>query len=172
MKKILKKIIVSSLFIGFSTLNAGEYDSIYTSIKANNCRTISTTQLGSTQVCKSFASIKVLVVDNDLRQNIILKREENLYDLDFFTKVSSHWSILGDKIEWRYRKKDRYHPVAMIVRFNVSEDLNKPNKMTSYLVVSKITSNNICIVGKIVPQANQNQLARDMAEKAKNMNCL
>ena len=44
--------------------------------------------------------------------------------------------------------------------------------MTSYLVVSKITPDNICIVGKIPPQAKQNQLARDMAQRAQNMDCL
>ena len=168
----LHKIIITGAVIGISTLWAGEYDSIYTSIKENHCRTILTDELGSTQECRSFANINVQVIDSDLRQSITLLRRGNLYPLNFFVKVSSRWSMLGDKIEWRYRKNDRTHPIAMIVRFKVSENPNNPNKITSYLVVSKITPDNICVVGKIPPQANQNQLARNMAERAQNMDCL
>ena len=97
----LHKIIITGAVIGVSTLWAGEYDSTYTSIKANQCRTISTDELGSTQACRSFANINVRVIDSDLRQSITLIRGGNLYPLDFFIKVSSHWSLLGDKIEWR-----------------------------------------------------------------------
>jgi hypothetical protein len=172
MNVTLHKIIITGVVIGVSTLWAGEYESSYTSIKENQCRTISTDELGSTQQCKSFANINVQVIDSDLRQSITLYRRGNLYPLNFFAKVSSHWSMLGDKIEWRYRKNDKAHPIAMIVRFKVSEDLNNPNKMTSYLVVSKISPDNICVVGKIPPQANQNQLARNMAQRAQNMDCL
>ncbi len=167
-----KMIITGVVAIGGSTLWAGEYESSYTSIKANQCRTISTDELGSIQKCKSFANINVQVIDSDLRQSITLYRGGNLYPLNFFIKVSSHWSMLGGKIEWRYEKNDIAHPIAMIARFKVSEDPNDPNKMTSYLVISKITPDNICVVGKIPPQANQNQLAREMAQRAQNMDCL
>jgi hypothetical protein len=164
--------MIIGTIIGVSTLWAGEYESSYTSIKENQCHTILADELGSIQECKSFANINVQVIDRDLRQSIILLREGNCYPLNFFAKVSSRWSILGDKIEWRYRKSDKAHPIAMIVRFKVSENLNDPDKMTSYLVVSKIGSDNICVVGKIPPQANQNQLARNMAQRAQNMDCL
>ena len=150
--------------MGISALWAGEYESSYTSIKEKQCCTISTDEPGSTQKCKSFANINIHVIDSDPRQSISLLREGNLYPLNFFIKISSHWSMLGDKIEWRYRKSDTAHPIAMIVRFNISEDLNNSNKMTSYLIASKITPNNICVVGKIALQANQNQLAREMAQ--------
>jgi len=168
----IHKIIIISSVIGVSTLCAGGYESTYTSIKENQCHTISTDGLGSTQECNSFANINVQVIDSDLRQSITLLREGDLYPLNFFIKVSSRWSLLGDKIEWRYKKSDTGHPIALIVRFNVSEDLNNPDKMTSYLVVSKITPDNICVVGKIPPLTNQNQLARNMAEIAQDMDCL
>jgi len=45
-------------------------------------------------------------------------------------------------------------------------------KMTAYLVVSKITKDEICVVGKIPPQPQQNELAREMAEIAITMACI
>ena len=168
---VWKRVIIW-MAAGVSILWAGGYESSYTSIKADRCRTISTDEIGSRQECRSFADIRVEVIDNDLRQDITLYRGRDRYPLNFFGKISSQWSMLGEKIEWRYRKNDRAHPFAMIVRFKVSEDLNRPEKMTSYLLVSKITPDTICVVGKIPPQAGQNQRAREMARRARHMKCL
>jgi hypothetical protein len=148
------------------------YESAYTSIDEKDCHTISTHDLGATQLCKSFAKIDVKVIESDLRQTITLERNGTPYPLELWRTVSSAWSLLGKKIEWRYPKNHAKQPIAMIVRFKVSENPDNADDMTSYLVVSKITQDQVCVVGKIPPQANQNQLARDMADRSAGMRCI
>ena len=60
----------------------------------------------------------------------------------------------------------------MIVRLDVNDDPDDLDKITSYLIVSKITPNNICIVGKIFPQPKQNELARAMLDAKEELPCL
>jgi len=169
MKKILMFV---SLFLITLTVNAKGFDSSYTSIDENDCQTLEADNLGSLQVCPGFAGITVKALEGDLRQSITLVRDEVEYPLEFWRTVSSSFSALGPKVEWRYEKGKADQPFSMITRLNVSDDPADFNKRTSYLIVSKITANEICVVGKILPQKEQNQKARDMAEQSANMPCV
>jgi hypothetical protein len=60
----------------------------------------------------------------------------------------------------------------LIVRFNASEDPEQPDKLTSYLAVSKITSDAVCVTAKIQPGASANENARRAADEAAAKPCL
>lgn len=169
MEKIL---IFVSLFIMALNVNAKDFDSHYTSIDEKDCQTQAADNLGSLQICPSFAGITVQALEGDLRQSITLIRNEIEYPLEFWRTVSSSFSALGSKIEWRYKIGKADQPFSMITRLNVSDDPANFNKRTSYLIVSKITADDICVVGKISPQPKQNQKAREMAEQSTNMPCI
>ena len=170
--KINKLILLLASSTLYSMAGSALYQSAYTSIDEKDCHTISTHDLGATQLCKSFAQIDVKVIESDLRQTITLERNGTPYPLEFWRKVSSSWSLLGKKIEWRYPKGQASNPIAMIARFKVSENPDNADDMTSYLVVSKISKDEICPVGKIRPQADQNRLAREMADRSAQMKCV
>ena len=171
-KKLILLLVLSTLYGVDGMAGSPSYESAYTSIDADDCRTVIEEEISITQYCKSFANIEVEVLGDDLRQSITLKRNGISYPLEYWRKISTAWSLLGKKIEWRYPKGQADNPIAMIARFNVSEDLDNPDKMTSYLVVSKISRDIICPVGKIRPQAKQNRLAREMAERSDKMRCI
>ena len=57
-------------------------------------------------------------------------------------------------------------PVALILRYNASEDPEQPNKLTSYLAVVKITPTEICVTDKISPGPKANDDARRAADNA------
>jgi hypothetical protein len=63
-------------------------------------------------------------------------------------------------------------PVALIVRFNTSEDPANPDKLSSYLAVAKITDDAICVTARISPGATANQDARRAADQAGKQPCL
>ena len=63
-------------------------------------------------------------------------------------------------------------PIGLILRYNASEDPEHPDRTTSYLVVAKITRNEICVTDKIAPGANANADARRAADTATNKPCL
>lgn len=174
MKKIITFTVV--LLLNLSMLYAEENipsknTSSYTSIDEKDCMTLDSDDIGSIQECESFAGIGVKVVEGDLRQSIILTRKDKEYDLDFGSTVSSAFSSLGLKIEWRHELGKPKNLKGMIVRFEVSDDENI-DKISSYLLVSKITKDEVCVVAKVFPQENQNEMARKILDSTDALPCL
>ncbi len=173
-----KKItfVIFSLLI-FFILEAKERDiarnsSSYTSIAEKDCQTLDSDDVGSIQECESFNDIRVKVIEGDLRKSIVLIRQHREYNLNFWSIVSPFFSFLGDKIEWRHEIGHPEKVKGMIVRFEASDNFNNFDKTSSYLVVSKITKNKICVVAKVLPSENQNEIARKILDRKKVLPCL
>jgi len=60
----------------------------------------------------------------------------------------------------------------LILRYNANEDPEKPDKKTSYLVVTKITANEICVTDKVATGPKANDEARRLADEAAGKPCL
>jgi hypothetical protein len=171
MKKIEKLILLCTLLLSASSY-ADNFDSSYTSIAEKDCKLIVSSEHESSQSCQKFGMIEVSVGEFDLRQSLFLHHNGKDYPLDFWNSVTPNFSTLGKKIEWRHMKGNPNDIVGMIVRLNVSENIEKPSKTTSYLVISKIGKDEMCAVGKLAPQDKQNEHARKMAEQSSKMPCL
>ncbi|MFA9204177.1 MAG: hypothetical protein ACEQSD_09285, partial [Flavobacteriales bacterium] len=63
-------------------------------------------------------------------------------------------------------------PIALIVRVYAEENPDVPNQRTSYLSVSKITADRICVTAKIRNSTNANEQARQAAAVAAYKPCL
>ncbi len=70
------------------------------------------------------------------------------------------------------KQSGKLTPIALIVRFNASEDPGNPNKQSSYLAVSKIGADGVCVTAKIPPGAGANDEARKAADEASTKPCL
>ncbi|MDQ7086250.1 MAG: hypothetical protein Q9M36_15705 [Sulfurovum sp.] len=123
--------------------------------------------MGSTVACGEYAGFEIQIDDDDARMSVTLVHKAVSYPQCYPQTISPHFSTLGEKIEWRYPKGEPLHPVAMIVRVHASMQGDTPHdsKSTSYLAVSKIVTDEICVVGKIPAVKNQNILARKMADR-------
>ena len=66
----------------------------------------------------------------------------------------------------------KLNPVALIIRYNASENPDQPDKTSSYLAVSKITPTEICVTDKILSGPNANEDARRAADTAATKPCL
>ena len=157
----------------FALAQAQPPKSIYTSVDARKCRTIKSSQTEAGDYlgrCVGTAGYTLLVAEGDLRQNVTVitpgKRE---HSLDLWTIVSPAFSSVGPNVEWRIVKRT---PVALILRYNANEDPEKPDKKTSYLVVTKITANEICVTDKVAPGPKANEEARRLADEAATKPCL
>lgn len=162
---------ITSLFFISLLANATGFDSSYSSIELRHCKLLESDSMGSVQSCPAFRGITVKVIEGDLRQTINLTRKNKEYPLNLWHKISPVFSLLGTKIEWRHTKGKPEDIKGIIVRFNASEGMHESAKITSYLAVIKISANNICVIGKVAPQARQNQKARDMLDGSNNMPC-
>jgi hypothetical protein len=150
-------------------------DSAYTKVNHRSCNVSQSENDGysSVSICPEYADIKVELRESDIRQDISLIRQGKRYDLQFIYKVSGASSFFGPNIEWRFLKGNADYPVAMISRYIAADEyVDGIQKNVSYLVVTKISENSICIVGKVYPSKDQNIKARKMADKAKMMSCI
>jgi hypothetical protein len=179
-KKITFTYVLALFFFGQALLEADQkepridsmYESSYTSIAQKDCQTLESDNLGSIEECESFAGMKIIVIEGDIKQGIILTRDNKRYELDFRSVIAQGFISLDLELEWRYKRQEFDNPMAMIIRLEVNEDEEDMEKITSYLLVSKITEKEICIVGKIQIEENQDEIAYKMAEEAYKLPCI
>lgn len=144
--------------------------SAYTSLEPKQCRTIKSANSDYEGRCRGVAGYALLVSEGDLRQNVtVITPQGAKHSLDLWDVISGGFSSVGAKAEWRMGKRT---PVALIVRYNASEDPAQPNKLTSYLAVAKITPTEVCITDKISPGPTANEDARRAADSAVTKPCL
>ena len=167
--------VILVLFCGLPILEAKAQTnrSVYTSLREKQCRTIKSAMAGDDGYegrCRGAAGYTLLLSEGDLRQNItVVTPKGTKHSLDLWDVISGGFSSVGPKAEWRMSKQK---PTALIIRYNASEDPNQPNKLTSYLAVTKITTSEICVTDKIPPGAKANEDARRAADESANKPCL
>lgn len=176
--KILINTLILSIAgsIAFPTQAATtRIDSVYTKLSGATCKALESNEAeGSAKGrCKGTAGYQLDWMEGDIRQSLnVIDPQGQEFPLELWTTVSSNFSSLGDKAEWRVQKAGKkITPLALIVRYNVSEDPEKPEKTTSYLVISKITPTEVCVTDVIKPAKDANQQARILADTANTKAC-
>ena len=151
--------------------------SVYTPLTEKQCKTIKgpDRETGDYEGrCQGVAGYTLIVTEGDLRQNVTVVTPKGAkHSLDLWEVISGGFSSVGARAEWRLAKQDgKSKPVALIIRYNASDDPESPNKQSSYLAVTKITATEICVTDKIMPGAKANEEARTAADAAANKPCL
>jgi hypothetical protein len=161
------------LFASLTIASGQTNRSVYTSLEEKQCRTTKSVNSDEDDYevkCRGVAGYTLVVSEGDLRQNItVLTPQGAKHSLDLWDVVSGGFSHVGPKAEWRLAKQK---PVALIVRYNASENAEQPNKKSSYLVVAKIMAAEICVTDKISAGVNANEEARRAADSAATKPCL
>ena len=161
-----------------SSDTSARVESIYTDLKAEKCRTIESSEEGAGYYrgkCKGVGGYELEVVEGDIRQsiNIVQAASGDKWELDFWRVVSSAFSSVGDKAEWRVQRVNgKIKPIALIVRYNTNEDPENTEKLTSRLVITKIEGEYVCVTNIVQPVRNQNVIARQLADVARFKPCL
>ena len=168
-----KLILIFSILTMLSvSVYAQKLTSTYTSTDTKDCKTIEQTDKegGSYRgICKGVGGYKIELIEGDIRQTVnVIAPNKKKSELVLWTNVSSGFSSVGQKIEWRMKGNV---PVAMILRYNASDDPADSSKITSYLVVSKIAQNKVCITEILKPMKDQNIEAQKLADAASSKSC-
>ena len=155
---------------------AATLESVYSDLDLKKCKILQEDkETGSSEsLCPGIADYKLIVTDDDLRQSVtVVDPKGKQHSLNFYSTISSGFSLLGPKAEWRVEKQGaKVFPKALIVRLNASENPDDPNKKTSYLAVAKITPESICVTQKIPPGPAMNEAARQAADDSAAKPCL
>lgn len=154
----------------------GALTSVYTSIAGKSCRTIEYIKESASTVqrCPGVGGYRLEVADSDARMSVtVVAPSGKKSDLNYWSVITTGFSSLGDKAEWRVQKVGaKVVPVALIVRVNASENPDAPEKTTSYLAVAKVTPQQSCVTDKIAPSATANEEARRAADSSAQKPCL
>jgi len=177
MKKIITFILL--IFLSFSKVVADDDNkttsintSSYTSIEQKDCITLDSDNIGSVQECESFEDIGVKVVVGDSRESIILTRNEKEYDLELLATFKNIFSSFGSKLEWRHELTNSKNIKGVIIPLNMSDDPDNLDRTTPYLLVTKITKEKVCVVAKIAPQKEQDEIAIEILDTDEDLPCL
>jgi hypothetical protein len=154
---------------------AGPITSVYSSL--SKCRKVASDVISSTHLCGGVGGYKLQREYGDDRESItVISPNGKKHQLEFWNVISSAFSHVGEKAEWRVIKKNgKIVPVALIVRFTSSEysgDTSKPTSLISYLAVAKITPQKICVTDKIAPSSKANEEARVAADASADKPCV
>ena len=164
----LVKILAFGLVSGISVSQAATLTSVYTDLTDKACKTLESDSSGSGWYkgqCQGINGYKLILTEADIRQSIdVITPKGKSFPLDLINNVSLHFSTVGKKAEWRIAANKQ--PVALILRYNANEDAADPAKVTSYLVVSKVTDKLVCITDIVKPQPKANEIARQLADQA------
>lgn len=169
----MKKVIFASslILLCVSFISAQKITSIYTNLDEKSCKTVESDTEGAGWYrgrCVGTAGYQIEVTEGDLRQSIdVVAPNKKKFQLEFWN-ISGAFSYTGAKAEWRMKGKT---PIALIIRFNANEDPEDYKKVTSYLTVTKITKNEICVVDVVKPMKSQNEQARKLADVAATKPC-
>ena len=171
-------LFIAAFLLACAAAAAGQsIQSMYTALGAKQCRTVKNAEAGDDGYegrCRGVAGYTLLLSEGDLRQNItVITPKGAKHSLDLWDVISGGFSSVGPKAEWRMTTRNgKPAPVALIIRYNASEDPEAPNKQNSYLAVSKITPTEICVTDKILPGPKANEDARRAADTAATKPCL
>jgi hypothetical protein len=171
----IKRILVITLTAVFAlalTVSADSVKSVYSSLY--KCKLVTTGHDYSTQACAGVAGYNLRLEYDDARESItVVTPNGRKHPLNLWEAISSGFSSVGQKAEWRViTKNGKLVPIALIVRFNASENPEDSSKVTSYLAVAKITPQKICVTDKIPPSATANEEARRAADASADKPCL
>jgi hypothetical protein len=157
-----------------SPSDVGVDPGLYSELEGAACKTVSVDREagGSTRRCPGVHGYQLLVQDSDARMSIdVVAPDGSITPLQLSSIAGNGaFSSLGPRAEWR--PSDGSAPTALIVRFNVFEQPEQPDRPTSYLVVARLAANDTCAVGRIAPGPQQNAQARKMAATAAGMACM
>ncbi len=161
-------LLAALMLLSISTL--AQNQSIYTSTKPKDCRTIGSSQEEGGWYegeCKGVGGYKVHLSEGDISQTLdIITPAKKKFELNFWSFYGG-FSTVGARIEWRTKGGI---PVALIARFNVAAS-DDSSKNTSYLMVSKIGKTVSCVTDIVPPGASQNEKARVLADAASDKPC-
>jgi hypothetical protein len=139
--------------------------------RTDHCRTIERNDDEggwSVQACSGVAGYRLRVTEGDLRQNVIVElpgRGERSLALAEATG-SGGFSSIGPRAEWRGTGAGRaFRPDALILRYDVVEDPERPERPTSYLLTVSLANRRPCITAKVPPGPAQNTQARAIADR-------
>lgn len=180
MKKIISPLLIG--FLGFNIANClatqQQLTDYYSDLSGEHCiRTVLEEVTGSTaDRCPGPNGYMLDVLYDDDRMSIdVITPSKKQVSLNYWEIVSSGFSSIDGQANWRLKTiNGKQKPVALITPFVATKNLENGDDLTiTYQVISKITDDEICIIGKVDKmQADAESLINSLINNADTKPCL
>jgi hypothetical protein len=148
-----------------------------------DCRVVQSGEADGETVkrCRGVAGYSLRLLNSDDRMSVdVVSPRGKIYPLEYWSVVSHDFSQVGKKAEWWLlrTKNGAATPVGLTVELRVNEFVESRNdgrditKIVKYLVVAKITADNICVTDKIISGPTAERDARLAVDTAAARACL
>lgn len=116
--------------------------------------------------CVGIDGFRLRLIDADARHDLaVIDPAGRETTLALPTMFGGAFSTLGERVEWRgTTDEDRFTPDAMIIRYAVFENPDRPNQPVSYLLAVSL-ADTPCVSGSFTPGEQQNLIARAAADR-------
>ena len=177
MRKKNSLLLILALLASGVIASAQGIQSVYTNLSGKGCKTIEEDAEAAgymVQLCPGVAGYKLEVDSQDLRQGVtVISPDGSKHELNLGYIGGGAFSFLGNKAEWRVKRvKGKLVPIALIMRFSVSEQQEDGNsKDIPHLTVTKITPQKICLLEPTRAGRNANLEARRLADNSADKPC-
>lgn len=177
----ISRIVLNGIIACFLSSNMAvakaQVISLYTDLSGKNCKLIEKDEETGNSVlkCPGVGGFQLLVAEDDARMSVnVISPDHTEHPLDYWNVVTSSLSSLGRKAEWRVVKHGgKITPIALIVRVKAfAQESPEHPKVKSYLVVAKISPEEICVTDKLPADRDANQKARQAADSAAKRACI
>ncbi len=169
--RMLRSVLIIAAILTCAAAATAQYKSVYTDLSDTKCKTLeSNPDEGGSYLgeCKGVGGYKLHVIEGDLRQTVnVIAPDGKKFELRLWDHFGG-FSSVGPRAEWRLKGST---PVGLIIRFNVSENVEDASKTRSYLLVSKIGLDEACLTAVVDPGKRQNIEARKLADEGADRVC-
>ncbi|HJU56959.1 MAG TPA: hypothetical protein VJ715_20405 [Pyrinomonadaceae bacterium] len=167
--------LILTLLASGVVASAQGMQSVYTTLRVGKCKTLGERESFRSMECPGVAGYKLQVEVHDITETLtVIGTDGSKHGLGVGHVGRGGFPAIGTRAEWRVRReRGKLVPVALIVRVTVSEYAggDAPRREVSYLTVTKITPQEICITKSILAGRNSNMKARRLADKSAGEPC-
>jgi hypothetical protein len=169
-------LLILTLLASGVAASAQGVQSVYTTFDWKKCKTLEEDEQAAGYIlveCPGIAGYKLHVDSQDSRDGLtVIRPDGSEHTLNVGYLGGGAFSSIGQRIEWRVRReKGGLVPIALIVRFSISEQGPNGEREVPYLTVSKITPQKICLIESILAGRNSNVKARRLADNSADKPC-
>lgn len=177
-RRLKRRLLAPMLFVCLATGHAAaqtvsNFDSVYTPLTGDGCRTVDTPELGaSVNECPGVGGYKLQILTDDGRASVsVVAPDASIYPLEYWSVVTGAFSSLGPRAEWVIERR-QHTPIALIVRVNYvdQQNLSAPARK-SVLAVARVNETGACVTDVVSAGVNGNVLARRAAREALAREC-
>jgi hypothetical protein len=165
----MKRSLVVVLFLIAPSLAVAGNTSVYTKCELDKCPRLDVGNAdegdSGSWLCKGYGNLKIYFAEGDLRDYLAFGKTPK--DHCAAHQTFSGFNSVNSTVEWRLSKGN---PIASIQRWTASYDPEDSAKTKTWLVVTRIESDNSChmaVVEGAFPNANvkAREIADTLAEK-------